>query len=128
VSAVHRRQCLGEDVVVADTAQLWLHRTGRQAGRVEQVVDQGLQAVGALVGRRQLRGGIGGRQVQVGVEQAAHGRFDRSQGCAEVVPDRREQGAAQLGHLRPPLGRGRLARHPLRPNGEQRLAGHTAQH
>jgi hypothetical protein len=47
--------------------------------------------------------------------------------CAQVVADRGEQGAAQLGGLRSSLRLVRFGGQSLGPQGEQRLAGDPAQ-
>ena len=116
-----------EDLVVAHGAQLWLDAAGGEPGRVEQVRDQCLQSVGAFLDRGQLGGGVVGGQLQFGVAEAAGGGLDGGQGCAQVVADRGEQGAAQLGGLRSSLRLVRFGGQPLGPQGEQRLAGDPAQ-
>ena len=98
------------------------HHAGLQPGGVEQVADQPLQPVGAVLdGRQQLRA-LGRRPGDVVLAQAAHRGLDRGQRRAQVVADAGEQrgphpvGGLQLRGLGRPLRRaaGRAAR-PRRP-------------
>ena len=94
----------GQHLVETDVAHHELERAGLQPAHVEQVADEVVEPVSALVdGLEQLPGG-GGREVDVALQQAADRRLDRRQRRPQVVRHRREQRGAQLVGLRQPGG------------------------
>ncbi len=70
------------------------HGPGLEPGEVEQVADEGVEAVGALLDRLEQLGLVLGRQLEAGLTQGGHAGLDAGERGAQVVRDGREQGRA----------------------------------
>ena len=88
-----------DDLLERDRAHDQLHRTGLEAAHVEQVADQVVEPVGAVVDRLEQLASRRRCEVHVALQQAAHRRLDRRERRAQIVRHRREECGPQLVRL-----------------------------
>ena len=109
-------------------AQLRADHAGGQTRRIEQVADQRGQLVDRLLDGGQQFGGVLGGEGDVLGAQAGHRDLGRRQRRAQVVADRREQGAPQLVGLHDRLGPAGFFGQLALPDQTRGLLGHRAEH
>ncbi len=85
-----------------------LERSRLQAAHVEEVADEGVEAVGLLVDRREELVLLGRSPVDVSLQQARHRGLDRRERSAQVVRDGGEERRSELVRRREGSGGGRL--------------------
>ena len=116
------------DLVEADGERVGLHHAGLEAAHVEQVADDGVEAVGLLVdGLEEVPLGLGG-PVDVVLQQAGGRRLDGGERRAQVVGHGPQDGGAEPVALGRGGGLGGLALEPAPFEGVAELGGEGAEH
>jgi len=87
------------DLLEAHGAQDEPEGTGLEAAHVEQIADEGVEAIDLLVDGHEQLMGIVLTEVDVGLEEAGGRRLNRRERSSEVMTDRSEQRGAQLVRL-----------------------------